>query len=189
MTHKDHTSCENFSQIVWLLLDNDLPDEARKQWQSHLESCSACRQELEKVQSVLKAYRTLPERNTPEAVIQAAIAETQAAPLLAWRRFWSALQSHFGIRRLWRPALATAGVGAVVLLFFNLSHREELDLTWEPSGIEVAITRLDSALASQRAKIVFDSLPNDTPSRWDMEAAELQERIAALMNKIKENGL
>ena len=187
MTRHDSPMCRDFSQTVYLLLGDELPDSDRTRWQRHLSDCPSCRRELAQARAVLEAYHALPEQDAPEALIREVVSVATAAPGWDLRHLATALRDRLRIRWLWRPALAAAALGA--LLFFGLNRQEEANLTWEPLEMEVTIARLDSTLTFYQEEITPDSQTREGSQLWDEEAEALQERIASLMHEIDERGL
>jgi len=97
-------------------LDRTLPENERQEIARHLEVCSLCSEEVEKMQSLLKEARELPDSITPRRDLWPAIkARIRPQPLPAARE-------PLRILRIFQPkwgfgaALAAAAVVAIILL-------------------------------------------------------------------------
>ena len=109
--HDDTTRCEWVRDSIDAYLDGELTNVGVTAMESHLEECSACREELESARQVLSELRGLPQQRCPDGVtdnlyeiIDAETTTQRVNRLPAWLTF-----RRFGMLR---PAL----VGSLMLV-------------------------------------------------------------------------
>jgi len=145
MTTNRNTTCEDFSQIFWLYVGRELPDEENRRWERHLESCVSCRLRLEEAESTLEMYGALPEADAPEDVIRSVVARAEQPSASIWKRLGVVLED-LGNRRLWRPAFPAAALCAVILILFGLSGGKGINSMSELMRIDGVIVWLDDMI-------------------------------------------
>jgi hypothetical protein len=169
MKTSHNTTCNNFSQIIWLYLERELPEEENKRWEDHLESCIPCLHRLAEAKSILEVYSALPKIDAPESAIQSVVARAQKRPASIWQWVRIALDN-LDPHRTWRPALPIAVIGIAVLIFFSSIRGKDIGLTSDPIGIKQAIVWFEGdPFASSERKLV-----------WNIRKIEERQHIAAL---------
>jgi len=99
-------NCEQLSSKLDELIDGSLDDKEATAVRSHLESCPSCRSELEGIQELLTATRSLPRSIEPEHDLWSGIAESIEQQRIVRGGFNRART--IGSRNLWVAAAAAA---------------------------------------------------------------------------------
>ena len=148
------TACEREREAIGALVDGELATAEHAALEAHLAGCAGCRQELEELNRLAAAFRSLPAVEPApdfEARFWARIAREADAPRgLAAR-----------LRRLFSPgrALALGAVAtAALVLLLNLPRSPEP----APSAAPAALAKSEPAPAAARASA---PAPADTDVR------------------------
>ena len=59
-------NCENVKELLWAYLENETTAEETAEIEKHLETCAACRNELEQQKEIRNALASLPDEELPE---------------------------------------------------------------------------------------------------------------------------
>ncbi len=59
-------NCENVKELLWAYLENETTAEETAEIEKHLETCTACRNELEQQKEIRNALASLPDEELPE---------------------------------------------------------------------------------------------------------------------------
>ena len=175
-------SCHRYRKALVLYLHGELADDERYRFEQHLETCSACRQELEAFQAVIEraTRKTAPVpadhvvNEIRHAARVAVIDAGQQAPGTVWRYRW------YGLRPGVIAAACLTVLTAVVILVVAVTGRGRTRPVPEPPVIvaePVAPSWVD------QEELMKSLLPSDQPDIFmtEMRApAGLEARLADL---------
>jgi anti-sigma factor RsiW len=160
------TLCAWVSDRIDPFLDGDLPADERSEFESHLESCTGCRDELTLARTVLNELRGLPAQTCPDraANIVVPVPLPDASPTRRWFAGWS-----------FRPALAGALAVIVFTALFLVSRMD--------SGTEKTT---DADIARARAEVEWTiALVGDVSRKAGRTVKEdvIEDRVVVPMRK------
>ena len=113
--------CEDAAKALPLLLYGELSFEAEDELEAHVDVCASCRQELDKLKAVLKAFDAVKLEIPPAALTEARqrLGETLAHEAPVRPNFWDRMRQAFTIRAGPVPAgLQPVGALALVMMGF-----------------------------------------------------------------------
>jgi len=110
--------CNEFQNLWTEALDEGLAPEKKREWETHRDSCPACREELESLDSLQHQLRGIPPANPPPPVFwnrqtESIMKKIEAAPGRRLSRLWEAL---------FQPRGAFAAAALALLIFFGYRY-------------------------------------------------------------------
>lgn len=133
------------SEIEWSeYLDRETPPERTRQLEAHLQTCPACRQQLETLQRVFTALEDMQpvalERDLAEALLAGLAKPRRAASAPTWRGWWLALAMQataaivLAVVSLpaWQPWLER-------VLYIDITWQTDLVTAWETLVQQIAL--------------------------------------------------
>ena len=155
-------SCSPFDLRDYLLDELAPPD--RRQLEKHVDACSGCREELDRLQVTRAAVRSLPEEEIPQRIAFVSDRVFEPSP---WRRaaraFWSSsarlgfvsaamLSCALVVTALYRPAPAPAGPAPVSQA---QSARVEADFERRlQDAVRTAVAESEARQAEKTARLI-----------------------------------
>ena len=171
--------CRKFDREIWLYFDGALPDEQIQIWQSHLQNCASCRQNLREIEAVQQPWKAI----TPVDVHYATFAGHIARPTLKNR-----LPQNY--RPPVPPLFKKLGaillpLAAAIVLYLRLNSNEmDYKYNWEPQNYQQTVAAIDSAIADLQSDPLWAEA-NLSP--WDQGSADLEYSIESLSNTLDDN--
>ena len=140
MKHSDkNIDCAWARERIELYIDNDLGQSALSAFESHVDECKACRQEMQMAKSVVEELRALPGFECPDEVVDRVFDRVEAEGEgqrngKGWRRFieWIA-PSRFGV-----PRAAVAGAFVLLIAISSLVAVRVSQREVQPTPEEIA---------------------------------------------------
>jgi len=111
-------------KLLSAFLDGELPGDEYRRVQAHLESCAACREELESLASVKRVMSSAPRRSAPGDLVSTLQRRYRPLPERPWME---RLKERLAAPRVWVPVGALALAALAVALLFG-SKEEEIPL-------------------------------------------------------------
>jgi anti-sigma factor RsiW len=128
-------SCARAQVLLEPYLDGDLQPERRVRVKAHLQTCAACRDELEMAKRVRAALQALPEREAPAAVVATVSKRTRAASGMPSARPAQVVDLGAWAGRHWRALTAVGALAAAVATVMFLTRAPRVQ---QPTADEVA---------------------------------------------------
>lgn len=118
-------SCDQFDKLGFLYLYGELDELERTDFERHLVTCEACRQELAQSQAVIRLLSELPLEKPDEANVQALLSKAFVRPRSVLSLSTDVIRALTRVLRpkttpAWLGAVATAVISIVVVLSFSV---------------------------------------------------------------------
>ena len=152
-------SCERWEPLYSAFLDEELPTEEHEELREHLAICSACREELESLQSISRALSVGPDsvESDPGFMVRFRAkreAELGAAgPGFFWR--WLAVRL--------APLAVAAILVAIAAIWLSDNQEALIDLEAQELGSGFSVVSEEAALQDPVLSIVLEPFPGTEP--------------------------
>jgi anti-sigma factor RsiW len=141
-------SCSPFDLRDYCL--KELPEPERRQVESHVRDCRACREELDRLEMTQAALFSLREEEIPQRVAFVSDAVFEPSP---WRRAWSALWNSGP-----RLGFVSAAMLSAALVVFALSRPPAPQpAPLRPEAPAAAVTAAPSAVSDEQIQARIDA--------------------------------
>ena len=171
MKNNIRKNCEQFSNEMWLYLDEALPKDKQDQWGEHLSTCNKCSAELKTAKDTIALYEKIPMEDVDNQTYKMMINTATATPLTSTSNNMSkytsrgrSLSEMFGFYKLaFGGGLLAAAILIVFITFFN---NPQIPVLTEK--IPKEFLQWDGPSLSDRSPALGDGIISLKTDDWDI---------------------
>jgi hypothetical protein len=205
MKNNIKNNCEQFSNELWLYLDEALPKDKLEMWKEHLTTCSNCSAELKKAEDTIALYEKVPLEDIDNQTYKMMINTTAATSLSSannnvgkYTTRSRSFSQMFGFYKLaFGGGLLAAAILLIFITFFNnpkipviTKQIPQEFLHWDGPSLSDRTPPLEDGIISLKTDDwdVYIVKKNNT-EEWNAALRAIQKQIIKMRKEVSSTSM